>query len=162
FTRPALTTGVAAVALLAPLGVAVTAPSVPEPGQAGSAVRLMSWNLRYGRDASGSPDPETIAATIEQEAPDVVVLQEVNRGWPIGGGVDLAEWLSRGLAMRYEWSPAADGQFGNVILTRMPYSEVTAGRLPFVDGPMQRSYLALTLHLADGGELRVIDAHLQH
>lgn len=160
--RPAVSSALAALALLVPLGMALTAPSVPESEQAGSSVRLLSWNVRYGRDATGAPDPETIAATIEQVAPDVVVLQEVNRGWPIGGATDLAEWLSRRLAMPYEWSPAADGQFGNVVLTRMPYSEVTAGRLPFVDGPMQRSFLAVTLHLADGGELRIIDAHLQH
>lgn len=160
--RPAWSSVIVALALAVPLGLVVTRPAAPQPDQSGTEVRLLSWNVRYGRSGTGAPDPETIAATIEAVAPDVVVLQEVSRGWPIGGGVDLAEWLSRRLAMPYEWSPAADGQFGNVVLTRMPYTDVTARRLPFVQGPMQRSYLEVTLRLAGGGELRVINAHLQH
>src|SRR5690606_15887104 len=149
--RPAWGSIVAAGTLLVPLAMVATRPAVPESTQTGTEVRLLSWNVRYGRSGTGAPDPETIAATIEAVAPDVVVLQEVSRGWPIGGGVDLAEWLSRRLAMPYEWSPAADGQFGNVVLTRMPYTDVTARRLPFVQGPMQRSYLEVTLRLAGGG-----------
>lgn len=160
--RPAWGSIVAAGTLLVPLAMVATRPAVPESTQTGTEVRLMSWNVRYGRSDTGTPDPETIAATIERVAPDVVVLQEVSRGWPIGGGVDVAEWLSRRLAMPYEWSPAADGQFGNVVLTRMPLVTVAAQRLPFVQGPMQRSYLDVTLRLDAGGELRVINAHLQH
>src|SRR5690606_21777457 len=105
---------------------------------------------------------EAIATAVEAVAPDVLTLQEVSRGWPIGGGVDMAEWLSRRLGMTYYWSPAADGQFGNVIFTRLPVQEVTAGRLPFVQGPMQRSYQAVTVPMADGRTLRLINAHLQH
>ncbi|HLU45529.1 MAG TPA: endonuclease/exonuclease/phosphatase family protein [Natronosporangium sp.] len=163
FVAPALVSGVAAVALVVPLAMAVTrpAPAAAEP-PAGS-IRLMSWNLHYGRHhTDGVPDLEAIATAVEAVAPDVLTLQEVSRGWPIGGGVDMAEWLSRRLGMTYYWSPAADGQFGNVIFTRLPVQEVTAGRLPFVQGPMQRSYQAVTVPMADGRTLRLINAHLQH
>jgi endonuclease/exonuclease/phosphatase family metal-dependent hydrolase len=163
FVRPAAVSGAATLALLVPLGAAVTGPAVPGPEQTGATVRLMSWNVMYGRHHTGGvPDPESIAAAIEAADPDLVLLQEVSRGWPIGGGVDLLEWLSRRLGMRYEWAPAADGQFGNAVLTRLRYSGVRAARLPFVQGPMQRSYLTATLHLDGGRELRVINAHLQH
>src|SRR5690606_9266758 len=64
--------------------------------------------------------------------------------------------------MPYRWSPAADGQFGNAVLTRLPMHEVAAARLPFVQGPMERSYLAVTLRLDGDREVRLVNAHLQH
>jgi endonuclease/exonuclease/phosphatase family metal-dependent hydrolase len=161
--RPARVSAAAALALLVPLAVAVTGPAVAAPDQTGATVRLMSWNVMYGRHhLDGTPDPEAVAVAIEATDPDVVLLQEVSRGWPIGGGVDLLEFLSRRLAMPYQWAPAADGLFGNAVLTRLPLTQVEAVRLPFVQGPMERSYLAATLHLDGGRELRLINAHLQH
>ena len=161
--RPAVLTGVAALALLVPLALVVTRPEVPEPDQTGNTVRLMSWNLMYGRDpVRGDIDLEAIAAAVEQVDPDVLALQEVARGWPIGGGTDMLEWLSRRLRMPYEWAPAASGQFGNAVLTRLPRSDVEVQRLPYGQGPMERSALGTTLQLAGGERLRLVDTHLQH
>lgn len=161
--RPAAASAVAAVTLLVPLAMLVTRPAAPAPEQSGDAVRLMSWNVMYGRDhPHGTVDPEAVATAIEVLDPDVVLLQEVSRGWPIGGGVDMLEYLSGRLAMPYEWSPAADGLFGNAMLTRMDYSDVEIERFPFVQGPMDRSYLAATLTLDGGQRLRVFNAHFQH
>ncbi len=162
-TRPAPVSVVAAVALLVPLAMVVTRPAVPEPDQTGATIRLMNWNVMYGRDhMGGHVDPESIAAAIEAVDPDVLVLQEVSRGWPIGGGMDMLEWLSRRLEMPYEWAPAADGQFGNAVMTRLPVSEVVAERFPFVQGPMERSYQAVTVELDSGHQLRVFNTHFQH
>jgi endonuclease/exonuclease/phosphatase family metal-dependent hydrolase len=161
--RPAAVSVLAALALLVPLAMAVTRPSTPEPDQTGATVRLMSWNLMYGRDpVRGDIDLAEIAVAVEAVDPDVLVLQEVGRGWPIGGGVDMAEWLSRRLRMPYDWAPAANGQFGNALLTRLPHSEVEVARLPYGQGPMERSYLTTTLRLAGGRELQLINTHLQH
>lgn len=161
-TRPAFASTVVAAALVVPLVTVVSRPAAA-PEQAGDTVRLMSWNVMYGRGhTSGNPDPSSIAAAIEAVDPDLVLLQEVSRGWPIGGGVDLLEYLSRRLGMRYVWSPAADGLFGNALLARVPLTEVETGRLPFGQGPMHRSYLAATVPLAGGGDLRVFNVHLQH
>jgi endonuclease/exonuclease/phosphatase family metal-dependent hydrolase len=161
--RPASLTVAATLALLVPLVLVVTRPAVPEPDQTGSTVRLMSWNVMYGRDpVRGDVDLAAIAEVVEQVDPDVLALQEVARGWPIGGGTDLLEWLSRRLRMRYEWAPAASGQFGNAVLTRLPYSDVEVERLPYGQGPMERSALGATLRLASGQQLRLVDTHLQH
>lgn len=161
--RPALVTGVVALALLVPLLMHVTRPAAQARAADAVGLRVLSWNVKYGRDdATGQADPRQLAAAIRAARPDVVLLQEVSRGWAIGGGVDVAEYLSRELAMPYTWSPAADGQFGNLLLTRLPVSGVRAGRLPYGQGPMHRSYLKATLALAGGRSLDVVTAHLTH
>jgi endonuclease/exonuclease/phosphatase family metal-dependent hydrolase len=74
----------------------------------------------------------------------------------------MAEYLSRELRMAYDWSPAADGQFGNAVFTRLPMSEVTLRRLPWVQPPQRRSYVGMTLTLASGRTVRLLGTHLQH
>jgi endonuclease/exonuclease/phosphatase family metal-dependent hydrolase len=161
-TRTALSPTAAVAGLLViPLILAVSAPSVPKPTQQGASVRLMTWNVAYGSNSQGVVDLEAVARGIEAQQVDVALLEEVNRGWPIGGGTDMAQWLARRLRMRYVWSPAADGQFGNLLLTRLPMEDVVAERLPYVQPPQQRSYVAATLVLQNG-KLRVIGTHLQH
>ncbi|MEO8475638.1 MAG: endonuclease/exonuclease/phosphatase family protein [Actinomycetota bacterium] len=137
-----------------------TAPvRVPDRGTELS-LRLVSWNVHAGVDAMGQVAPDRIAGAIEAQAPDVVVLQEVSRGWPIGGGLDLASWLSDRLGMRYVWAPAADGRFGNLILTRFPIVERDMVELPYGAGPQQRSAVAIEFEVA-GTTLTVVGTHLE-
>ncbi|GAA2397286.1 hypothetical protein Cme02nite_60290 [Catellatospora methionotrophica] len=161
--RPSPATGVLVLALLGPALMYATRPPTTDPVVAGTVdVKVLSWNVKYGRDdATGRANPRQLADAIRAVNPDVVVLQEVSRGWAIGGGVDVAEYLSRELGMPFVWSPAADGQFGNLLLTRLPISGVRTGSLPYGQGPMGRSYLKATLGL-DGRSLDVITAHLTH
>ncbi|MEU8077281.1 endonuclease/exonuclease/phosphatase family protein [Catellatospora citrea] len=161
--RPAPVTGVLALALLAPALMYATRPVTAPVVASAVDVQVLSWNVKYGRDdATGQADPRQLAEAIQAVHPDVVVLQEVSRGWAIGGGVDVAEYLSRELGMPFVWSPAADGQFGNLLLTRLPVSGVHTGPLPYGQGPMGRSYLKATLGLHDGRSLDVVTAHLTH
>jgi endonuclease/exonuclease/phosphatase family metal-dependent hydrolase len=146
-----------ALGMLIAASVAATAPAIQTAEQKAS-FRLMTWNIKYGRDdARGVAQPRQIADAIRQANPDVVVLQEVSRGWAIGGGVDVAEYLARELGMSFYWGPAADGQFGNLLLSRLPVENVQTGQLPFGQGPMGRSYLKARI---DGVDL--LTTHLTH
>ncbi|MGH3713490.1 MAG: endonuclease/exonuclease/phosphatase family protein [Micromonosporaceae bacterium] len=150
-----------AVLLLAPVLMLVTAPAPAEPPKdLGDSFRMVSWNLHYFRNADGMIDPDAVATAIEQQKPDVVMLQEVGRGWPIGGGLDGAEWLSRRLAMPYVYAPAADEQFGNLILSRIRIVKTGYGDLPQGNSPMDRSYASATVELPNGRTVRLIDVHL--
>lgn len=151
-----------AVLLLAPVILLVTTPAPAKPAATSSTFRMMSWNLHYAVNGAGAVDPEAIAVAIEKQRPDVVMLQEVSRGWPIGGLLDGAEWLSRRLGMPYVWAPAADGQFGNVILSRLRITEAQAAPLPQGDGSMERSYATATVELPGGRTVQMIDVHLAH
>ncbi|HEY0217622.1 MAG TPA: endonuclease/exonuclease/phosphatase family protein, partial [Cellulomonas sp.] len=89
-------------------------------------------------------------------------LQEVARGWVLGGGVDMATWLGDRLDMHVEFAPAADRQFGNVVLSRTPLTDVQVIDLPYGDGPQARSALTARVETADGTWVRVTSVHLQH
>ncbi len=135
--------------------LAVEAPVSREP------VILMDWNVHSAVNADGQIDPETIARVIDARHADIVVLEEIGRGWPIGGEVDLAQWLSRRLGMSYAWSPAADDQFGNLVLSHLPIEAVSAADLPYGEGPQHRSYVRVVLQVAPGRTLTVFGTHLQ-
>ncbi|HUX69563.1 MAG TPA: endonuclease/exonuclease/phosphatase family protein, partial [Cellulomonadaceae bacterium] len=128
----------------------------------GASVRLLDWNLHYGVSPDTSVDLDLIARTIEAQHPDVVTLQEVSRGWVMGGGADMGTWLSHRLGMQMVFVPAADRQFGNVILSRSTLSDVATTALPYGDGPQRRSAISATVTLQGGTPLRVTSVHLQH
>jgi len=158
--RRTLLAGGIATLLLVPAGMAL-ARSAPESVGNGASLRLMSYNVHLGIDGQGQLDPEAIAMVIEAQHPDVVCLQEVVRGWPGAGGMDLAEWLSHRLRMPYAYAPAADDQFGNVVLSRLPLVSHLAVPLPKISGHMRRSYLVATVEIGGGRSITVIDAHLE-
>ena len=121
---------------------------------------LVSWNLHYGVNPDGGLDLERIARSIEEQNPSIVTLQEVSRGWVLGGGTDMATWLAQRLNMRVAYAPAADRQFGNVVLTNLPTTNITTIDLPYGDGPQERSAISVDIVLPDG-PLRVTSVHLQ-
>lgn len=123
---------------------------------------LLSWNLHYGVEPATDVDLERIATVIEQQDPDVVALQEVSRGWVLGGGVDMATWLSHRLGMELAYAPAADAQMGNALLSRSALADEVATALPIGAGPQRRSAITATVTLADGAPIRLTSVHLQH
>ncbi|MEV7973199.1 endonuclease/exonuclease/phosphatase family protein [Cellulomonas sp. NPDC089187] len=125
-------------------------------------LRVVSWNLHYGVAPDTRVDLEQMAATIEAQQPDVVALQEVARGWVLGGGVDMATWLADRLGMHVAFAPAADRQFGNVLLSRTPLTDIQVIDLPYGEGPQERSALTARVQTADGDWVRVTTVHVQH
>ena len=160
FAVPARAAAVPLVLLSVPVLVDLSAPELGTSTAKEATVRILVYNIHGGVNVDGQVDPEATALAIEAQRPDVVVLNEVARGWPIFGGLDAAEWLSRRLEMPYLFEPAADLQFGNAILSRLPVIASSGGRLPFGEGPQQRSYLSVTVDVG-ARELVVIGTHLQ-
>ena len=65
--------------------------------------------------------------------------------------------LERNLGMDYSYVPAADGQFGNAILSRLPITEVDSGPLP-TDGVQERGYAIVRVEVPSD-HLTVAVAH---
>jgi endonuclease/exonuclease/phosphatase family metal-dependent hydrolase len=141
-------------------------------------VKLISWNIQWGRGADGRVDLDRIVSHARRFARfDVLCLQEVSAGYPELPGCDGSDQFAA-LAARLPGftridgiavdAPHASGQrrhFGNMILSRLPVGSVFRHLLPWpVDAAvpsMQRMALEATL-LTPGGALRVTTTHLEY
>jgi endonuclease/exonuclease/phosphatase family metal-dependent hydrolase len=156
--------GAIGAVLVVPLVLALTAPSPGAPDavdRAVPAIRVATYNLHSGVGGDGRLDPERIAAVLEDGGAEVMALQEVARGWPLAGGLDVGAWLSRRLGADMAYGPAADRQFGNAVLATRPIQRWRAGTMPRGEGTMQRGWVAATVSTGDQ-TLEVFSVHLQH
>ncbi|WP_322046770.1 endonuclease/exonuclease/phosphatase family protein [Paraburkholderia sp. J67] len=148
-------------------------------------MKLISWNVQWGRDAAGVVD---LARTVRQARGladfDVLCLQEITRGFhalPGGPGNDQFAELAAllpgytiieaiGADLGAQPAAASTGrsalrrQFGNALATRLPVRQVFRHLLPWPADPaapsMQRVALEAVLD-APGGALRVLVTHLE-
>lgn len=134
---------------------ATTVPDAPLPGQ----LTVMTYNIQSGFALDNRWSLEAIAQTIEEARPDVVVLQEVSRGWLVTNGTDDLLWLSRRLGMRASWGPAsADRLWGNAVLTRGPVTALERWRFSRTQN-LRRSAIAVRVE-TDRGPVWIIGTHL--
>src|SRR6266704_691618 len=86
-------------------------------------VRVMTYNIHVGVGMDKKMDLQRIANVINQEHPDLVGLQEVDRGVKRTQGVDEIAELGRMTRMEYAFAHNLDyqgGQYGVAILSRYP------------------------------------------
>jgi endonuclease/exonuclease/phosphatase family metal-dependent hydrolase len=159
----ALGAGAGALVLVAvPVVYAVTGPAVTRAAALPGTFRLVSYDVHDAVGDGGRLDPEAIARAIEAQHADVVALQEVGRGRPWSGTTDVASWLARRLKMRLVWGPAADHQYGNAVLTRLPVKATGTGRLPVGAGPQAPGYVWARIDAGGGRTADVWSVRLQH
>nr|WP_274387597.1 endonuclease/exonuclease/phosphatase family protein [Salsipaludibacter albus] len=165
--RAGTVTAVLAVApvLVVPAVLALTGPGSAREDGSGPAgeerVRVATYNLHSGVGTDGRLDPDRIADVLEEGGAEVMALQEVARGWPLAGGIDLASWLGRRLDAQFVYGPAADHQFGNAVLSTRPIQRWRSGTMPKGEGPMRRGWVAASVAF-DDDVLEVFSIHLQH
>ncbi len=153
--------GIALIALLTvavPVGALVTTPAAATP-QPRSAFRLMTYNVHQGYDDGNVPSIDRIAEVIRAEDPDVVVLQEVARGWMITEQHDVLTVLSERLGMQYVFGPAIGEAYGNAVLSRLPIADVRYVQYPRQPQLRHQPRGAIFFHVAD---VLVIATHLDH
>ncbi len=141
-------------------------------------MRLLTWNIQWGRGMDGRVDLARIAAEIRSMGPfDVICLQEVAvnfPGLPGSRGEDGMAVLSAHLpGYTPVYAPATDlpdgrgGRrlFGNAIFSRLPVGQVWRHLLPWPSDPavpsMQRVLLEAVID-APFGALRVMTTHLEY
>lgn len=143
-------------------------------------MKFVSYNIQYGIGMDGMFDPERIAASIK--GGDVIALQEVTRGFPRNGHVDLVARFSDLFPEHFHVYGAPcdllldvsveNGrrverrfQFGNMILSRWPILSTRHHLLPRSRTVemlnLQRGALEAVI-VAPGGPLRVYSVHLDH
>jgi endonuclease/exonuclease/phosphatase family metal-dependent hydrolase len=138
-------------------------------------MRILSWNIQYGRGVDGRIDlPRICDRIVGFGDPDVICLQEVAAGFDrIDGGVDQVARLAR-LFPAYQvlYRPGLewlDGprprRFGNLMLSRLPVYELQSHPLPRPPDPKHRHmprHLLQILVAAPAGPLRIATTHLEY
>jgi endonuclease/exonuclease/phosphatase family metal-dependent hydrolase len=136
-----------------------------DPQPPGRTIRVMTYNVHRCEGTDGQVLPSRIASVIARHRPDIVTLQEIDVGRPRSGGVDQAHALATALEMDFHFFPALrieEEQYGDAILTALPFRLVHAGRLPgfrVLPGFEIRGALWIAVDLG-GVELQVVTTHL--
>lgn len=125
----------------------------------GPNLTVMTYNIQTGFSSTERFDLAQIADTIASQHPDIVVLQEVSRGWLVTSGVDEVLWLSQRLHMNYTFGANSDdGMWGNVVLSRAPIGSVKKVQYNITEN-LKRSVLQVQI-ATQTGDLWVLATHL--
>ncbi|GAA3811489.1 hypothetical protein GCM10022226_35030 [Sphaerisporangium flaviroseum] len=161
-TRPPHRWRFAALALVvAAATAAVTWRPLPAVQAAPRAeFTLVAYNIRMGFGLRGTLDLDRIAAWARSERPDVILLSEVDRGWLLNGGHDGLARIAGGLGMRYHFAPAADGLWGDAIITNLPIGQIVSHPLGRHDYPTGAQAQTVVVEVG-GTEVGIVNTHLQ-
>jgi endonuclease/exonuclease/phosphatase family metal-dependent hydrolase len=127
--------------------------------------RLMTYNVHGCVGVDGRLDVGRIAAVIAHARPDIVALQELDVGRARSGRVDQAHEIASRLGMQFHFNSAfnvAEEQYGDAILTHLPYRLIRTGPLPTLPRTRleRRGALWAAVALPGGSELQVLNTHL--
>lgn len=120
--RPLVPSGVAMmfVAPVVVFGLILSGGNAAPAVALTDTLRVATYNLNGGYDAAYTFRLDLAARTIEASRADVIVLQEVDAGRPVGYGVDQAYYLARRLGMYAFFTPLDQYLHGLAILSRWP------------------------------------------
>lgn len=137
-----------------------------DDGTAPLRLRVLSYNIHHGAGTDGRLDLPRIARTITAAEPDIVALQEVDRGTDRTQRVDQAAELSRLTEMHVVFGANIDydgGQYGNAVLSRYPILRQENHLLPSPRGGEQRGVLQVEIELPGiDPPLMLLATHLDH
>jgi endonuclease/exonuclease/phosphatase family metal-dependent hydrolase len=160
----ALAGAIVALATVVVIGVAAGEPDVTSTTatRAPRRATVMTFNVHNAVTRDGQLDPDRIADVAQRVDPDVLVLEEAGRGWPLSSTIDLAEWMKRRLDLPYRWAPAADHTMGNLIFSKIPIRDARVVQLPQGTGTMRRSAIVARVGPVGGRDMTIAGVHLQN
>lgn len=138
------------------------------PGQAEEPIRLriLSYNINHGEGIDARIDLNRITSVIRNAEPDLVALQEVDRGMARTGRLDQAKLLAGRLGMEHAFGENFEflgGSFGNAVLSRYPITEHRNHLLPAPAGGEPRGALHATISVSDDGPtVQLISTQFDH
>lgn len=152
-------------------GCAPPAPGSPPAPAASGTLRVVTFNIHAGTDQRRQPSVDRIGALLDSLAPDVVLLQEVDRGTRRSGGADHLAILAERTGLTPSFGRAMEfdgGEYGTAILSRLPIVRVRTIPLPVeVPEALSGRYYEprALLHAVlstPAGPLHVLGTHLDH
>jgi endonuclease/exonuclease/phosphatase family metal-dependent hydrolase len=120
----ALPIGLVPIVVAVPLIALLLTPQTPTVLEPRTTFRVMTYNIHQGFGAGQIPSLDRLVDVIAQQSPDVLLLQEVVRGWMIDEQHDALGVLAERLGMAYVFGPNIGDLYGNAILSRFPMTDV--------------------------------------
>jgi endonuclease/exonuclease/phosphatase family metal-dependent hydrolase len=153
--------------LLVGLAVARAEPaSLPASQRAAGEWRVVTYNILGGRGTDNTHDLARVAAILRALNPDLVALQEVDRGTRRARGRDLPAELARLTGWEVHFAPALPfqgGEYGLAILSAHPLRAREIHPLPGPPDREPRVAAAVTVDLPGSAvPLRFFATHLDH
>ncbi len=137
----------------------VSKPQMPH------TLRVLTYNIHHGQGTDERFDYERLAKVINDLAPDIVALQEVDRGTARASGIDQAAVLGQLCKMHHAFGqamPHQGGQYGEAILSRYPIEKVATHPLPYSLEREPRAALEVRVQVEGIGPLVFVGTHLCH
>lgn len=155
-----------ALVLIALLVVALCGchAGVVEP-QRPRTLRVLTYNIHHGEGMDEQFDYERLAKVINDLSPDIVALQEVDRGTDRASGVDQASLLGKLCKMHHAFGqamPYQNGQYGEAILSRFPIEKTLVHPLPYNLDREPRAAVEVRVQVEGIGPLVLVGTHLCH
>jgi endonuclease/exonuclease/phosphatase family metal-dependent hydrolase len=126
---------------------------------------VVTFNIHSARAPDGHVRVGTIADELAAWHPDIVLLQEVDRGRAWSGHIDMPAVIASRLDMTWAFGAnvvrSPTNQYGTAVLSRFPITSSANTHLPAPAGTQQRGLLHAVLDV-DGAELSVYDTHLEN
>lgn len=145
-----------------PLRIAIFVAGLISSVNADSALTVMTYNVHHGEGGDGRVDLRRIAELIRSSHPDVVCLQELDKGCERTGRIDMPAELAKLLGMHVVFGANLKyqgGDYGNATLSRYEIVESENIPLPYVEGGERRGCLRTRLRV-EGRLVDVFNTHL--
>ncbi len=157
-------TRIACASLLLALSLACFTGCKTEAPAAPIVLRVMTYNIQHGAGADSKIDLLRTAEAINHEHPDIVALQEVDRGVARTDRRDLPAELAALTGMTSYFSNNfhfQGGEYGNAVLTRLPILQETNSHYHMIRPNEQRGIIQMILD-AHGRKILFMTTHIDY
>lgn len=141
-------------------------PGLSSPTPAGKqTLRIMTYNIHVGVGIDKKLDLQRIADVIKKEKPDLVGLQEVDRGVKRTEGRDEIVELAGLTGMQYAFAHNLDyqgGQYGVAILSRFPIRQIDHRKYENRREAERRGMLRVEVDIGAGRIINFVNTHLDY
>jgi endonuclease/exonuclease/phosphatase family metal-dependent hydrolase len=146
---------------------AKVAPLKSNPAGGEGTLKVISYNIHHANPPSkareGLIDVDAIANVINNQHPDLVGVQEVDKGTKRSGNIDEAALLGQKTGMHYRFFKAIDhdgGEYGLAILSKYPVESSAKVDLPQAMKGEARILSYITLKIPGKGLITFANTHL--
>ena len=129
-------------------------------------LKVLTFNILGGRNVDGKRDVNRLAQVIKALDPDIVAMQEVDRGTGRIQGRDTTAELAKLTGMHHAYGKAMNydgGEYGEAILSKYPIKKIKNYPLPAEKGAEPRAALTAVVNIpGTKQEYLFMATHLDH